>query len=195
MPCKSPVDYTILTWDIFRSTDPRQSPLSPDSRFASPIQVDRKIASISFTITSNHRSRRSPTKYNFFFFFFNSILSHFSLSLFSFFSTQLTIFRPLYQTKSRPDGLPFVHFFFFFFLTQLFTSPRRTKRNPSDLSVLARQIFRSHLKRLSLKRSQCEFGLLCRVQHPGRHSSRLQMIWRLTSGFSRRFAATLTLVG
>ena len=86
-PCKSAVDYTILTWDIFRSTDPRQSPLSPDSRFASPIQVDRKIASISFTITSNHRSRRSPAKYYFFFFFLNSILSHFSLSLFSFFST------------------------------------------------------------------------------------------------------------
>jgi hypothetical protein len=48
---------------------------------------------------------------------------------------------------------------------------------------------------LSLKRSQCEFGLLYRVQHPGRHSSRLQMIWRLTSGFSRNFAAALTLVG
>ena len=195
MPCKSPVDYTILTWDIFRSTDPRQSPLSPDSRFASPIQVDRKIASISFTITSNHRSRRSPAKYNFFFFFFNSILSHFSLSL-SFLSFQHNYddFSTTLPDQIKTGRAP-LSALFFFFLTQLFTSPRRTKRNPSDLSVLARQIFRSHLKRLSLKRSQCEFGLLCRVQHPGRHSSRLQMIWRLTSGFSRRFAATLTLVG
>ena len=131
----------------------------------------------------------------FFFFLIQFSLISLSLSLFFLFNTTTTIFRPLYQTKSRPDGLPLVHFFFFFFDAQLFTSPRRTKRNPSDLSVLARQIFRSHLKRLSLKRSQCEFGLLCRVQHPGRHSSRLQMIWRLTSGFSRRFAATLTLVG
>jgi hypothetical protein len=29
LPCKSVVDFNILTWDIFRSTDPRQSPLSP----------------------------------------------------------------------------------------------------------------------------------------------------------------------
>ena len=85
LPCKSPVDYTILTWDIFRSTDPRQRPLSPDSRFASPIQVDRKIASISFTITSNHRSRRSPAKYNFFFFFLIQFsLISLSLSFLSF---------------------------------------------------------------------------------------------------------------
>ena len=132
----------------------------------------------------------------FFFFFLNSILSHFSLSL-SFLSFQHNYddFSTTLPDQIKTGRAPLSAFFFFFFLTQLFTSPRRTKRNPSDLSVLARQIFRSHLKRLSLKRSQCEFGLLCRVQHPGRHSSRLQMIWRLTSGFSRRFAATLTLVG
>jgi hypothetical protein len=35
---------------------------------------------------------------------------------------------------------------------------------------------------MSLKRSQCENGLLFRVQHPDRHPSRLQMIWRQTSG-------------
>ena len=116
LPCKSRVDFTILTWDIFRSTDPRQSPLSPVFTFC---VTDSSRSQNRLNFVHNHIEppvKAFTSQIQFCFLIQFSLISFsLSLSLFSFFSTQLTIFRPFYLPKSRPDGLPLVPFFFFFF--------------------------------------------------------------------------------
>jgi len=107
LPCKSRVDFTILTWDIFRSTDPRQSPLSPVFTFC---VTDSSRSQNRLNFVHNHIEPPVKAFTSQIQFCFLIQFSLISLSLFSFFSTQLTIFRPFYLPKSRPDGLPLVPF-------------------------------------------------------------------------------------
>jgi len=81
LPCKSVVDFTILTWDIFRSTDPRQSPLSPVFTFC---VTDSSRSQNRLNFVHNHIEPpvKAFTSQNTFFFMKQEILTFLSLSCF-----------------------------------------------------------------------------------------------------------------
>ena len=115
LPCKSRVDFTILTWDIFRSTDPRQSPLSPVFTFC---VTDSSRSQNRLNFVHNHIEPpvKAFTSQILFCFLIQFSLISLSLSLSLFFLFNTTDdFSTILPPQIKTGRAPLSAFFFFFF--------------------------------------------------------------------------------